>query len=253
MQHADFVLHCSRSQSRGVPVHNDRRLIMMSISLNCPSDRTSLSVGEQRDSMVSCLGPEGFIRRVDFCLEQDVDHVYQVECDKSVQARTDCSTKSKEVIQAFLRLFYYWAGVYLLSVFFCFFLKIPREKVLFNFLHCFFGSSETSLGTFGLEFKDAVIVLPVFQFTVAKDFYVIYFIQNKILLQALYFFSLPHVLFCSLHLTSISQFYCHAPWRTGLSIALMPRLCSRNNFSGKSVMCVTFCNPFVIFNTMKYL
>lgn len=80
---------------------------MMSISLNCPSDRTSLSVGEQRDSMVSCLGPEGFIRRVDFCLEQDVDHVYQVECDKSVQARTDCSTKSKEVIQAFLRLFYY--------------------------------------------------------------------------------------------------------------------------------------------------
>lgn len=58
---------------------------MMSISLNCyenPSDRTPLSVGEQRDSMVSCLGPEGFIRRV--VLEQDVDHVYQVECDKSV-------------------------------------------------------------------------------------------------------------------------------------------------------------------------
>lgn len=42
---------------------------MMSISLNCyenPSDRTSLSVGEQRDSMVSCLGIEGFIHCVDF-------------------------------------------------------------------------------------------------------------------------------------------------------------------------------------------
>lgn len=171
---------------------------------------------------------------------------YQVECDKSVQARTDCSTKSKEVIQAFLRLFYYWAGVYLLSV--CFFSQNVLERRSFLiFCFVFFGNSETSLGTFGLEFKDAVIVLPVFQFTVAKDFYVIYFIQNKILLQALYFFPLP--MFCSVVCTWHQSLISTA----GLSIALMPRLCSRNNFSGKSVMRVTFCNPFVIFNTMKYL
>lgn len=95
-------------------------------------------------------------------------------------AHTDCSPKSKEVIQAFP------SSVLLLSRCLpskCFFFskcdheqKCPREKVLFNCLHCFFGSSETSFGTFGLEFKDDVIVLPVFQFTVAKDFYVIYFI-----------------------------------------------------------------------------
>lgn len=116
---------------------------MMSISLNCyenPSDRTPLSVGEQRDSMVSCLGPEGFIRRV--VLEQDVDHVYQVECDKSVGSHR-LFTKIKRGDSSFS------SSVLLLSRCLpstCFFFfskcdheeKCPREKVLSKFLHCFF-------------------------------------------------------------------------------------------------------------------
>lgn len=194
MQHANFVFHCSRSQSRGVPVHNDRRLIMMSISLNCyenPSDRTPLSVGEQRDSMVSCLGPEGFIRGLGArCGSRLPSWVWQI------------SWLAQTVHQNQKRWFKLFFVCFITEQVFTFYMlfffskcdheeKCPREKVLSKFLHRFFGSSETSFGTFGLEFEDDVIVLPVFQFTVAKDFYVIYFIQIKSCCKLSTFFPCP--------------------------------------------------------------
>lgn len=69
--------------------------------------------------------------------------------------------------------------------------NVHERKSFLIFCIVFFGSSETSFGTFGLEFEDDVIVLPVFQFTVAKDFYVIYFIQIKSCCKLSTFFPCP--------------------------------------------------------------
>lgn len=109
-----------------------------------------------------------------------------------------------------------------------------------SFLSCpnifcvFFGSLETSFGTFGLEFED-VIVLPVFQFTVAKGFYVIYFIQIKSCCNLSAYF-LAQFLFCRLHLTLISHFYCHTS-RVHVHVMTLVEISMRR---------IMFSNPFFL-------